>query len=677
MTHFELRAKDGLARLGRLETNHGSVATPLLMPVVHPAKSEVSPKQMLAEFGFQMVITNSYIIKSTERFRETALSQGVHGLLDFNGPIMTDSGTYQMYFHSLPDEEINPIEIVRFQRDIGSDIGTILDTFSDSYVPKTTVERDVAISLDRAKRSVAEKGNMLLAGTVQGGIYPDLRARAAMDLAPLDFDIHPIGGVVPLMEQYRYSDIVRATLSAKRYLPPDRPVHLFGCGHPMFFAQAALLGCDLFDSASYAKFAESGRMLFPTGTVRLEGLRELPCECPVCSSTTVDGIKSLDSASRELLLTKHNLYVTAAEMRRVRQAISEGRLLELAAIRARGHPNLYEALRVFLELIGEIDSSVPSAGSSSVFYTGTETSKHPLLRAFQDRVIETYPYRKTMMLLLVPHRGDRPFSDTCALIEDQIKVRSPEEVVLIYVTPIGAIPWELEHVFPAQQCLFPSTLDDSDIKTAQERVQRLVSTLSFDECVWLSRDSPTDQIVSFLSSRNKVTRVSGVAEVLEMLPPQKLPTPSWTTRMIAAILAYQWGVSDATLLGLEHLETSISKATGKIRHVMKDGKVLFTLVPMTGLLTPTYEGGMALLRAGAGNDHTVIVEDDAVEFVAQGKSAMTGFVHSASPNLKAGDEALVMDNSGELLGVGKAVLDGSEMKAFKRGVAVVIRHSRH
>ena len=247
---FEIKAKEGLARLGNYTTKHGTVTTPLLMPVVHPGKSEIPPHALSNEFGFQMVITNSYIIKSHERFRKKALEEGIHALLDFKGPIMTDSGTFQMYFHNLPEGEIDPLEIVRFQREIGSDIGTILDVFSEPNVGRSKVEEDTHLSIRRAKESVPEKGEMLLAGTVQGGIYPELREEAAVEMGKLDFDVHPIGGVVPLMEQYRYSEIVTAALAVKKHLPTNRPVHLFGCGHPMVFAQAELLGCDFFDSAS-------------------------------------------------------------------------------------------------------------------------------------------------------------------------------------------------------------------------------------------------------------------------------------------------------------------------------------------------------------------------------------------------------------------------------------------
>ena len=88
MGHFEIRVKDGLARLGRFTTKHGTVKTPLLMPVVHPGKSVIKPQELVDQYGFQMVITNSYIIRSHDRFRDVAVEKGVHELLNFKGPII-------------------------------------------------------------------------------------------------------------------------------------------------------------------------------------------------------------------------------------------------------------------------------------------------------------------------------------------------------------------------------------------------------------------------------------------------------------------------------------------------------------------------------------------------------------------------------------------------------------
>ncbi|MGF3585500.1 MAG: tRNA-ribosyltransferase family protein, partial [Thermoplasmatota archaeon] len=210
---FEIKERDAAGRLCKFTTKHGTVTTPNLMPVINPNKMLISPKEMKKLFGTEIVITNSYIIKKDEKLREKALKQGVHKLIDFDGPIMTDSGTFQSYMYG--DIKINPVEIVRFQRDIGSDIGTILDVFGKPDQTKKEAEKSVKETIVRAKKSIPEKGGMLLACTVQGSVYSDLREKCAKELSRLDADFFPIGGVVPLMENQRYTDLVRCILSAK------------------------------------------------------------------------------------------------------------------------------------------------------------------------------------------------------------------------------------------------------------------------------------------------------------------------------------------------------------------------------------------------------------------------------------------------------------------------------
>ncbi|MHA2352192.1 MAG: tRNA guanosine(15) transglycosylase TgtA [Candidatus Thorarchaeota archaeon] len=675
MAQFEIRAKDGLARLGRFTTKHGTMKTPLLMPVVHPGKSVIPARALVDDFGFQMVITNSYIIKSHERFRNKALSEGVHALLDFDGPIMTDSGTFQMYFHSLPEEEIDPVEIVEFQRNIGSDIGTILDVFSKPDVARSKVEEDVQKSFERAKVSIDKKGEMFLAGTVQGGVYPDLRETAAKALGALDFDVHPIGGVVPFMERYRYADIVRITLAAKKHLPPDRPVHLFGCGHPMLFAQAALLGCDFFDSASYAKFAESERMLLPSGTVHLKHLTELPCSCPICSATSADALKSEKKEERELKLMKHNLYVSSAEMRRVRQAISEGKLFELAAYRARGHPTLYEALQVMSEDNLRLEKEDPIGKTNSIFYTGPETTKRPEITGFHSRIISRYPYKQTNTVLLVTDPGLRPFFDTSEVIIKEVRKRDADDLVLLFVTPMGVVPWELEHVHPAQQCLFPEHLDSETLAVVSERARRFLESMNYQRAIWFRREVNVDSALTALINDYPFDVVSSATEAINQLPPET-DEISWTRRKLRALLVHQWGENARKIADLEDLQIVLSKSTGKIRHCKSNDEILFTVVPTTGLLTPTYRGGQELLRVGLDDTYKVIIDSDVSEFVAAGKSALAKFVKKAEANLKAGEEVLVLDEVQNLLGTGRAIVSGQEMIIFNRGVAVQIRHPR-
>ncbi len=675
MSIFEVRSKEGLARLGVLRTNHGDVKTPLLMPVVHPERKAIPVQDLTDKYGFQMVITNSFIIHSKKHLKETALRDGVHSLLNFDDPVMTDSGTFQMYFHKLPEDQIEPLEIVRFQRDIGADIGTILDVFSEPDVGKSKVEKDAEVSFERAKKSVGEKEGMLLAGTVQGGIYADLRKRSAQQMASLDIDIHPIGGVVPLMESYRYADIVQATLAAKRVLPLNRPVHLFGCGHPMFFALAALLGCDLFDSASYAKFAQSDRMMLSTGTVHLHELRELPCSCPICSQTTPEELQSLPDANREIMLSKHNLYVAAAEMRRVRQAISDGKLFELAALRARGHPQLYQGFHIMLHYQDSFLHHYPMGASSSVFFTGSESARHPAFVKFHNHLISSYPYFTTGSLLLVPAHGERPYSESFPDLTEAIKKTNASQAVLVFITPMGVIPWELEHVYPAQQSVFPTKEFNGVLKAAEARLIQFLNRMKCNNIFWLTNDLPTDAFKDEISTVHSVQIIQNKQRAVEMLRHLQDETEYWPARKFNALLNLQWNIQANFEEQTDDWSFTFSGSTGKIRHVNKSDQIMFTVVPTTGLLTPTFHGGKWLLENGLDSKYIVVMQDEAAEYVGRGRSALSKFVENASHELGAGEEVVVTDTSGRLVGTGKSNLTGEGMLDFRRGVAVDIRHS--
>jgi 7-cyano-7-deazaguanine tRNA-ribosyltransferase len=477
------------------------------------------------------------------------------------------------------------------------------------------------------------------------------------------------------MERYRYADIVRITLAAKKHLPPDRPVHLFGCGHPMLFAQAALLGCDFFDSASYAKFAESERMLLPSGTVHLKVLTELPCSCPICSATSADALKSEKKEERELKLMKHNLYVSSAEMRRVRQAISEGKLFELVAYRARGHPTLYEALQVMSEEALQLENEDPIGKTNSIFYTGPETTKRPEITGFHSRTISRYPYKHTNTVLLVTDPGLRPFFDTSEVIIKEVRKRGADDLVLLFVTPMGVVPWELEHVHPAQQCLFPEQLDSETLAIVSERTRRFLESMNYQRVIWFKRDIDVDSALTALIEDFSFDVVSSATEANNQLPPETVDI-QWTRRKLRALLIFQWGENAGKIADLEDLQIVLSKSTGKIRHCKSNDEILFTVVPTTGLLTPTYRGGQELIQVGVSDTYKVIIDSDVSEFVAAGKSALAKFVKKAAPSLKAGEEVLVLDEVQNLLGTGRAIISGHEMTTFKRGVAVQIRHPR-
>ena len=214
---FEIKAKDMRGRVGVLKTNHGDIKTPNLMPVIHPRKQTINVK----DYGADIVITNAYLIYKDEDLKKRALDVGLHELINFDGPIMTDSGSFQLSVYG--DVDITNKEVIEFQEAIGTDIGTSLDIPTGPYVDREKAEEDLEITLERAKEAISfVKDNdyeMKINSVVQGSTYPDLREYCATELTKLDADLYPIGAVVPLMEMYHYRDLVDAVMHSVKCLP--------------------------------------------------------------------------------------------------------------------------------------------------------------------------------------------------------------------------------------------------------------------------------------------------------------------------------------------------------------------------------------------------------------------------------------------------------------------------
>ena len=271
--HFEIRDGDAAGRIGRLEIPRAdrTIETPALMPVINPNRLTIEPARLESDFGVEILITNAYIIRQTERLHQRALDEGLHAMLDFSGAIMTDSGSFQLAEYG--DIDVTTAEILRFQRDIGSDIGTPVDIPTPPDVRRERAEAELATTQQAlADAAALDVGEMLLNAPVQGSTHPDLRERAGRHAAETDLDVFPIGAVVPLLNNYRYADMVDVVAGAKRGLRRDCPVHLFGAGHPMMLALAVAMGCDLFDSAAYALYARDDRYLTVAGTSHLAAL---------------------------------------------------------------------------------------------------------------------------------------------------------------------------------------------------------------------------------------------------------------------------------------------------------------------------------------------------------------------------------------------------------------------
>jgi len=409
--------------------NGKAVETPALMPVYNVLKETIPVGELAGKFGAQAIMTNSYMLLKDEELREEVLSKGVHKLIGFDGIIATDSGSYQLMVYGAV--ETTNTEIVDFQERIGSDIGSFLDipTLPDTYKPRA--KEQLKTTLSRAKEALDAKFTVNAA--IQGGKYADLRAEAAREIGK-DFPLAAIGGIVPLMESYRFADLVNVIAAVKENLPADRVVHAFGLGHPMVFPLAALLGCDLFDSAAYALYAQDGRYMTDYGTLRLDEIEYVSCTCPICSEHKM-GLKRLYGEDLTGALARHNLYVSFAMVERVKQAICEGGLWELVLLQARAHPALMRAVDALMghsQWISELD---PITKKTQFYRTGPESelrsevlnAKIRLQRVSTANTLELQPFGPVNeeLLDIYPFNGVFSMSDDVKpKVRDMAKLRA-------------------------------------------------------------------------------------------------------------------------------------------------------------------------------------------------------------------------------------------------------------
>jgi len=631
MVEFEIKDRDAVGRIGILKTAHGKITTPALLPVINPNKMLIEPKEMKRLFGAEIVITNSYIIYKNKNLREKALSDGVHLLIDFDGAIMTDSGTFQSYVYN--DIDVDPFEIVDFQRDIGSDIGTILDVFTTPDTDYQQAEKQMRLTVERAKKSVARKGNMLLACTVQGGVFSDIRTKCAEQLNKLDADVFPIGGVVPLMENQRYNDLLRIIISSKKALDPSKPVHLFGAGHPLVLPIAIALGIDLLDSAAYAKYAADGRLIFPWGTEKLEDMEEIPCNCPVCSRITADELRKMEEKEREKNIALHNLYVSFSEMKRIREAIRRGRLWEIVEQRTSFNPAMFDALKILEEEKNKewLERFEPLSKPGALMYTGTHTVHRPLVYRYQKRLLERYRVHSSKYVVILPETT-KPYSRS--YLERFRKIDGD----IIVSSPFGPVPLLLDEIYPIAQSVFPRELDEESRRLSEE---------SLDQ---------------FLKKYN-----------LKIGEVKRRDMRDIDRERIEAVIDMQFGKGMSEVLLDGEILIKKSKKTGKIRNVFCDGKHLLSLRAHDGLFTLKIEGAKIIHQNFPLPKLRVIVKEECKPFIIEGKSVFAKFVVDCDPDIRPFDECLIVSEKDELLGVGRTLLNREEMLSFSYGVAVKTR----
>ncbi|MHA1226344.1 MAG: tRNA guanosine(15) transglycosylase TgtA, partial [Candidatus Hodarchaeales archaeon] len=626
---------------GNIITPHGRIETPVLLPVISPNRQVIPPAEMV-RCGAEAFITNAYILYKDEVNREKVLNMGLHKFIGFDGPIMTDSGAFQLMEYG--EVDISNQEVTKFQEDIGTDIGVFLDcpTRGGTYEDFRLALKETLSRADEHIHARNSEVPMLWAGPIQGGKYLDLVKESCVAMREKDFAVHPIGSVVPLLEQYDYESVVKMILTVKQNLPFNKPIHLFGAGHPMFFAIAAFLGVDIFDSAAYILYAQKNRYITVFGTNYLENLQYFPCTCEVCQTHTVNELRRLDRETRTILLAKHNLNVSLEEIRIIKQAIVEGRMYELVISRILSHPTLAKLINILFspKTSTFIEHFDPISKSRALLISHPALVNQPALIHYRKRIFDRF-YQWNKRLLIC---------------QDFQNIHSAETYQVIKLSPLfGIIPDELRGVYPlVQHERIPLDFTPGLIQFIREFIEKYESR--FDEIVIhpsvnLNHDFLA-KYPTFEEKRGKRTD---------------------TKHLLFAMMDYQFGSGVHVVIDTPTLKIERSRKTGIVRRISDERGPLGTIRPSDFTIVPSPLLASVLHSHIEAPYQRVTASEESIPYILKNKDLLAKFVLNADPEIRPGEEVFVVDSNDSLLNFGKSVLSAQEMLEFNHGVAIQIR----
>lgn len=350
---FELLATDGAARRGRLLLPRGVVDTPAFMPVGTYGTVKAMLPETLKDIGAQIILGNTFHLMIQPGTEIVRLHGDLHDFMHWDGPILTDSGGFQVFslgklrkitedgvtFRSPKDGSkifLDPETSMRVQRELGSDIVMIFDECTPYPATYAQAEASMQLSLRWARRSKDAHGDnpAALFGIVQGGMYPALREQSLAGLMDIGFDGYAIGGLSVGEPKAEMLNILDATTPL---MPVDRPRYLMGVGKPEDIVQAVVRGIDMFDCVMPTRNARNGHLFTETGVVRIRNAvhkqSTLPvdehCQCYTCqhySRAYLHHLFKCNEILASMLATVHNLYHYQSLMQQLRAAIEKGTL---------------------------------------------------------------------------------------------------------------------------------------------------------------------------------------------------------------------------------------------------------------------------------------------------------------------------------------------------------------
>ncbi len=345
-----ISARSGSARTGVLTTRRGEVAVPAFMPVGTAATVKSLLPEEVAGLGASMILANTYHLLLRPGVEVVRHLGGLHGFMGWDGPILTDSGGYQVFslaglrrveeegvaFRSHLDGSLmflSPEKAVQAQEALGADVMMVLDECPPAGAPRAYLEESLLRDARWAARAKAARGPRAgaLMGIVQGGVYSDLRRRSVELLAELDLDGYALGGLSVGEPKEQMFEAIERTVPL---LPRDKPVYLMGVGAPEDLVTAVGLGVDMFDCVMPTRMARNGTFFTPSGRLNIRNARyaEDPgplvegCACPTCRRFSRAYLRHLFMA-KELLAYRlgsiHNLHFVLDLMAALGAAVAE------------------------------------------------------------------------------------------------------------------------------------------------------------------------------------------------------------------------------------------------------------------------------------------------------------------------------------------------------------------
>jgi queuine tRNA-ribosyltransferase len=358
---FDISARDGDARVGRLRLPHGIIDTPAFMPVGTYGTVKGLSAEELESLGAQIVLANTFHLMLRPGAEIVALhADALHGFMGWNRPILTDSGGFQVFsltklrridedgvsFRSPVDGanvRMSPEDAMDVQRALRSDVAMAFDECTSYPVTHELARQSMQRSMRWALRSYDHyyrdppPGHLF--GIVQGGMHEDLRLESMQALSQRQFQGYAIGGLAVGESE---SERLRVLDCLKSCMPAQRPRYLMGVGYPQDIVAAVARGVDLFDCVMPTRHARNGHLFTAAGSINIRnalhqrdtGPIDPTCSCPTCARYSRAYLRHLDRCNEILgvrLATLHNVHFYLNLMRQIRAAIAEGRFAQLAA----------------------------------------------------------------------------------------------------------------------------------------------------------------------------------------------------------------------------------------------------------------------------------------------------------------------------------------------------------